>query len=76
LGPLVQQLDPGPSCEVLERIDRIIDSEIDAAKSKRDYEKISAITHLANSLEPHRRLCRVPRAEEEALRIWSSLIAE
>jgi len=61
--PVFREFDPGPACEVLERIDTIINSEVASALAKWDFEKAAALTALGNSLETHRCLCRVPNGK-------------
>lgn len=56
--PLVNQLDPGESCEVLGEIDEILKSRIHSAVSKRNFEMATTLATIGNSLEPFRDLCR------------------
>jgi PhoPQ-activated pathogenicity-related protein len=59
LRPLLNQFDPGPSCEVLNRLDEILNNEISSAISQKDFEKVNALAALANSFEPFRSACRI-----------------
>ena len=59
IRPLIRQLDPGESCEVVGEIDRILHSEIVKAVSNYDFEKVAALATIGNRLSPFRSLCRV-----------------
>jgi len=59
MRPLIHQLDPGESCEVMDRIDRVLNTEIVKAVSNYDFEKAATLATIGNSLSPFRSLCRV-----------------
>ena len=55
--PLLDQLDPGPACEILMEIDSIIDEKINLALKDKDYQKVQALANVAESLKDYRKLC-------------------
>jgi len=58
LRPLIHQLDPGESCEVLDLIDTTLNCRITSALSKQDFEMAATLATMGNSLAPFRVLCR------------------
>ncbi len=61
--PLLNQLDPGPSCAFLNAVDNIAQQELHKATIKKDYEKISTIGSMMASWGDYRLLCVENRAE-------------
>ena len=57
IGPVLEQTDPGPACEVLWQIDRIANKSLFEAHSKGDYAKAMAIDAMMHDLEDYRALC-------------------
>lgn len=62
LRPVTNQFDPGPSSYVALSLKQILDSAISESKKENDYEKLTAVSSLANELmpklEPYVDLCK------------------
>lgn len=58
IRPVLRQMDPGPACKVLRSIDRYLIGETVKAVRQKDFEKATALIHMAESLKEYRHLCR------------------
>ena len=62
LKPLTSQFDPGPSSYLALSLKQLVDSAIAESKKENNYEKLAAVSSLANEvmpkLEPYLQLCR------------------
>jgi hypothetical protein len=71
IAPLVNQLDPGPSCAFLYAVDDIARQELVKATFQKEYAKISTIGSMMDSWRDYRQLCADNRADcESAGGIW------
>jgi hypothetical protein len=71
ITPLLNQLDPGPSCAFLSTVDNIARQELVKATFQKDYAKISTIGSMMDSWRDYRQLCADNRADcENAGGIW------
>jgi hypothetical protein len=62
LRPVTNQFDPGPSSYLALSLKQLVDSAIYESKKENDYEKLAAVSSLANEvmpkLEPYVELCK------------------
>lgn len=58
--PILEQLDPGPGCVSIQRIDKLIQEEIGKAVRDRDYAKVQTLGNMAEQLKDYRHLCNLP----------------
>ncbi|MDE1861274.1 MAG: hypothetical protein KGI33_00010 [Thaumarchaeota archaeon] len=62
LKPLTSQFDPGPSSYLALSLKQLVDSAISESKKENDYQKLAAVSSLANEvmpkLEPYLELCK------------------
>ncbi len=62
LRPVTNQFDPGPSSYLALSLKQLVDSAISESKKENDYEKLAAVSSLANEvmpkLEPYVELCK------------------
>lgn len=62
LRPVTNQFDPGPSSYLALSLKQLLDSAISESKEENDYEKLAAVSNLANELmpklEPYVDLCK------------------
>ena len=66
IRPHLHQLDPGESCRILGSIDEILKREMVSALSKRNFEKVTTLAAMGNTLAPFRSLCEVSENGEVA----------
>jgi len=57
LRPLIRQLDPGESCEVLRKIDENLSMAMVSALQRKDFEKVVTLATIGNALAPFKDLC-------------------
>ena len=62
IRPILNQMDPGPACNVINRIDQVLKEEIIDAAKARDFEKATALSHVGTKLDEFRGLCRLPES--------------
>jgi hypothetical protein len=60
---MAKQLDPGPACEVVAEIDRMLGDAIDKARVTKDYAKLQALAQVADHFEPYARVCEIKTAK-------------
>lgn len=65
IRPLLNQLDPGPSCAFLWAVDNIAQQELADAAFKKDYARISTIGSMMDSWRDYRQLCADSEADCE-----------
>jgi len=58
--PILEQLDPGPACKIIEQVDEKIEEEINHALKNKDYKKIQALANMAEAWKDYRSLCELP----------------
>jgi hypothetical protein len=59
--PVLEQLDPGPPCETIQKIDCILNLEINNALENRDYGTVQALSNFAASMQDYRDVCQLPK---------------
>ena len=57
IRPVLNQLDPGPSCNFLRKVDEMAKDELLKATLNKDFEKITAIGTMMTKLQDYRVLC-------------------
>lgn len=72
LRPTTSQFDPGPSSELALTLKRVLDSAISESRTKSDYEKLTAVSTLADEimpkLDPFIALCQETEGKESPQR--------
>lgn len=63
IHPVLKQLDPGPSCSFLKRVDEMAKDELSKAVRNEDFEKLTTIGAMMTTLEEYRALCESPKEE-------------
>jgi hypothetical protein len=73
ITPLLEQLDPGPSCPFLHAVDGLAQQELVKAALRKDFAKVSTIGSMMNSWRDYRLLCVDNRVDcESAGGLWNS----
>ena len=57
ITPVLKQMDPGPSCEFLKRVDEFGTHTLRKAILDKDFEKVIAIASMMYDLDDYRALC-------------------
>jgi len=73
IRPVLKQLDPGPSCDFLKKVDEMAKDELLKATRNKDFEKVTAIGSMTSALEGYRALCKTSldkKSCEDAGGIW------
>ena len=65
IGPVLEQLDPGPACEFLWEIDETARKHLLEAHNRGDYAEAMAIDTMMHDLEVYRKLCSETGADKK-----------
>ena len=61
--PVLEQLDPGPLCHLIQSFDQQITLETEQALRNKDYGKVQALSNFASWLQDYRGLCELPQLD-------------